>query len=234
MKTLRKLRYVKYFSHDLVTTIDSVTRRLGYKKSNCKAVRNIIDTYYKTQYAEPIADGRDHNPNPSQIDSTKVKEHIMSFRSVVSHYRRVHAPNRKYLPSDINIRMMYDNHCEKEPEINVPYGFYRNVVNELKISFTKLGHEECELCETFSIHNPNAAIRHRYCEECQEYEDHHTRYISARKKYEEDVESQTKQKSTDTIIFAVDLEKVTKGNMELAKHWESYGTKLLQGEKKKT
>lgn len=28
------------------------------------------------------------------------------------------------------------------------------------------------------------------------------------KKYEEDVESQTKQKSTDTIIFAVDLEKV--------------------------
>nr|XP_053621942.1 uncharacterized protein LOC128681791 [Plodia interpunctella] len=181
---------------------------LGYKKNNCKAVRNIIDTYYKTQYAEPIIDGRGHNPNPSQIDRTKIKEHIMSFRPVVSHYRRVHAPNRKYLPSDINIRMMYDNYCEKEPEINVSYGFYRNVVNELKISFTKLGHEECELCEEFSIHNPNAEIRHRNCKECKEYEDHHTRYISARKKYEEDVQSQTKQKSTDTTIFAVDLEKV--------------------------
>ncbi|CAG5058725.1 unnamed protein product [Parnassius apollo] len=158
--------------------------------------------------------------------------------------------------------MMYENYCEKEPEINVSYEFYRNVVNELKISFTKLGHEECELCEKFSIHNPNTAIRHRNCEECQEYEDHHTRYISARKKYEEDIESQTKQKSTDTIIFAVDLEKVimlprmeefktvmfcprliifrvlflsvTKGYMELAKHWESYGTKLLQREKRKT
>ncbi|KAH9633935.1 hypothetical protein HF086_006451 [Spodoptera exigua] len=143
-------------------------------------------------YNNPLIDGRGHNPNPRKLDNTKIIEHIMSFRPAVSHYRREHAPNKKYLPSDLSIRIMYDHYCENEPETKVSYGFYRKLVKELNISFAKLGHEECEQCEKFTIHNPNSEIRHR-----------------ARKKYEEDADNQTQKKNNaDTIIFAVDLEKV--------------------------
>lgn len=44
---------------------------------------------------------------------------------------------------------MYDHYCEIDPEIKVSYGFYRKLVRELNISFTKLEQEECELCEFF-------------------------------------------------------------------------------------
>ncbi|XP_026745687.1 uncharacterized protein LOC113507030 [Trichoplusia ni] len=134
----------------------------------------------------------------------------MSFNPAVSHYRREHAPNKKYLPSDLNIRIMYDHYCETDPEIKVSYGFYRKLVRELNISFTKLGQEECELCEKFIIHNPRREmIRHRNCKDCKDYEAHHDRYILARQKYENDADNQTQKKNdTDTLIFAVDLEKV--------------------------
>lgn len=182
---------------------------LGYNQNNCKAVRNILNNKNNTSYPESLIDGRGHNPNPRKIDNTKIIEHIMSFRPAVSHYRREHAPNKKYLPSDLSIRIMYDHYCENAPETKVSYGFYRKLVKELNISFTKLGHEECEQCEKFTIHNPNSEIRHRGCQACKSYEEHHEKYILARKKYEEDADNQTQKKNkADTVIFAVDLEKV--------------------------
>ena len=33
------------------------------------------------------------------------------------------------------------------------YDKYRNVVRDLNISFVKLGHEECEICEGFLLHD---------------------------------------------------------------------------------
>lgn len=184
---------------------------LGYNQNNCKAVRNIIDSNYSAKLAPVfVTDGRGHNPNPKKIDSSEIIEHILSFNPAISHYRREHAPNKKYLPSDLTIRMMYKNYCETDPQTQVSYGFYRILVKTLNISFTKLGQEECEICEKFIIHNPQREmIRHRHCQLCKDYEEHHERYISARKKYEADADNQTQNKnSPDTLIFAVDLEKV--------------------------
>lgn len=186
---------------------------LDYNKNNCKAVRNVIDSNYNSGELIPVSavtDGRGHNPNPKKIDPTKITDHIMSFNPAISHYRREHAPNKKYLPSDLNMRMMYKHYCETDPQMQVSYGFYRKLVRTLNISFTKLGQEECEICEKFIIHNPQREmIRHRHCQECKNYEEHHERYILARKKYEDDADSQTQRKNNpETLIFAVDLEKV--------------------------
>ena len=183
---------------------------LGYNKNNCKAVRNILNIKHDPKlYAKPLIDGRGHKQNPNKIDPTKIINHIMSFNPAISHYRREHAPNKKYLPSDINISIMYKLYCESGPE-KVSYAFYRKVVKQLNISFTKLGQEECELCEKFFIHNPDREmIRHRNCDSCKDYEKHRERYILARKRYEVDADKQTQKKNNpDTLIFAADLEKV--------------------------
>ena len=36
----------------------------------------------------------------------------MSYHPSISHYRRVHAPNRFYLPSELSIRQMYQIYLE--------------------------------------------------------------------------------------------------------------------------
>ena len=37
-----------------------------------------------------------------------ISSHISKFNPCISHYRRKHAPNRLYLPSELNIKVMYD------------------------------------------------------------------------------------------------------------------------------
>lgn len=58
----------------------------------------------------------------------------------------------------------------------------------MNISFTKLGHEECELCELFdqhdSTHTKQTLNEHNICDVCKKYNLHLEKYINARAKYE--------------------------------------------------
>ncbi|XP_072940560.1 uncharacterized protein [Epargyreus clarus] len=185
---------------------------LGFNRRNDKAVRNALSGVYN---GEPL-DGRGSNPNINKIDETKIIEHINSFNPSVSHYRRIHAPNKKYLPSDLTVSKMYQDFCEKQPTDNpgtnqqVSYEYYRKVVKKLNISFTKLGHEECEICEKYFLHNAyHKELRHRKCEDCRSYEHHHQKYVTARQEYKKDVNKQnTSNMNPETAYFSADLEKV--------------------------
>lgn len=58
-------------------------------------------------------DMRGCNPNSKNIDTKPTIDRALSFHPTISHYRRVHAPNRKYLPTEVNIRDMYKDFYEK-------------------------------------------------------------------------------------------------------------------------
>lgn len=92
------------------------------------------------------------HPSRSKIQRTVIEEHILSYRPSISHYRREHAPNRLYLPSDISAVAMYRDFKEKHQDFKCSSDIYRRVINEMKISFTRLGHEECEECTSFKNH----------------------------------------------------------------------------------
>ena len=47
---------------------------------------------------------------------------------------------------------MHSNYKEKDPDEKVCYESYRKKFVSMKISFTMLGEEECEVCETFKQH----------------------------------------------------------------------------------
>lgn len=185
---------------------------LGFKRKNDKVLRNAL----KYAQEQELKDMRGSHTNPKKIDNKPIIDHINSFHPTMSHYRREHAPNRKYLPSDLNVRDMYKDFCEKSgiterspPEDCVSYDHYRRVIKDLNISFAKLGNEECETCEIYKIHNSNMEIRHRNCTECKIYEEHHRRYVLARQKYNEDKTCQMNiQGNSDTMYYSVDLEKV--------------------------
>ncbi|CAG4935770.1 unnamed protein product [Parnassius apollo] len=146
---------------------------------------------------EGDVDKRGLKTNPKKINNENVVEHVESFHPTISHYRREHAPNVMYLSSDITVPAMYSDYCEThctDQEKLISYEYYRKIVKDRNISIAKLGHEECELCQKFLIHNPRTDLRHRNCEECKNYEIHHEKYILARAEYQRNVDVQNNMK----------------------------------------
>ena len=125
---------------------------LGYKKDHFieSARQNVVKKSYEDRRGshEPA-----HKLSATVIKA--VKDHINSFHPAVSHYRRAHAPLRRYLPPHFNVTIMYESFQEKRPDIPLSYQTYRRIFNTENIGFTKLGEEECEVCETHKQHECN-------------------------------------------------------------------------------
>lgn len=145
-----------------------------------------------------------------KYDKEIVKQQIMSYNPVNSHYRREHAPNRLYLPSDITITLMHKQFSEKYPDQIISFNVYRKIVREeMNISFAHLGNEECEVCTHFKHHNKthDHESQNEDCDICKEYKIHKIKYVESRKEYKIDVKKSADE-ATDTIYYSVDLQKV--------------------------
>lgn len=147
------------------------------------------------------------------IDKNIIMEHIKSFNPCISHYRREHAPNKLYLPSDVTIVKMFENFQKQHSQVKCSYDFYRKIVSEdMNISFTQLGHEECEKCESFSLnHSHNKDQLQEGCEYCVNYKNHIEKANNSRKEYRKDVNAameNIKFKITDEIFYSAELQKV--------------------------
>lgn len=184
---------------------------LGYDTENDRLLKNVRNR--DPSMITPNRDGRVLRRNSSKkIDRTVILEHINSFHPTVSHYRREHAPNRLYLPSDITVTLMYKAFREKYPDINFSYELYRKEVEGLNISFTKLGHEECWECEAFDTHkiqtkhkiNPEE-LEVLECEACEKWRTHNQKTKAARAEYRKDAENIP---DDEKIIVSADLQKV--------------------------
>jgi len=179
---------------------------LGFKKGSDKALQNALKSC-SLDSITPTADRRGKAPSKSAIDKGLIRAHVESFHPAVSHYRREHAPERRYLPSDVTIKTMHDDFIRKN-KIKCSYDVYRTVVKEMKISFTKLGNEECEKCTEFQLHNPLHTQElldenRESCDQCSNWNEHIKRAKQARDEYRKDTEV-TDAKS----VFSADLEKV--------------------------
>ncbi|KAH9641501.1 hypothetical protein HF086_017837 [Spodoptera exigua] len=75
----------------------------------------------------------------------------------------------------------------------------------MNISFTLLGNEECEDCESFKLHQPTCQDS-ASCDTCISYKLHKQKYEKARKCYQEDVDLSTK--FTEKAFYSADLQKV--------------------------
>lgn len=184
---------------------------LGFKPKDDKTLRNVIASKKDGKLCGPKPDERGiHSSKKSLNHKTLVESHIQSYNPSISHYRRDHAPNRKYLPSDITIRDMHQNFVQKY-EMHISYELYRRIFATKGISFAKLGHEECWSCEKRLTHEK--ALNHKKenlvtnCDICCEWKIHFEKYTRSREEYQKDA----KELNTDkNVLFAsVDLQKVS-------------------------
>ncbi|XP_065677369.1 uncharacterized protein LOC124808549 [Hydra vulgaris] len=197
----------KYFFSNKDSIKQSVCKKfflttLGYKPNNDRAVFEVLNKT-PTAAIAPLADGRGkHVSDRKYKHDDLIDAHIESFEPTVSHYRREHAPIRRYLPSDVTITMMHNDFTHKYPEQQISYEYYRLAIKKKNISFATLGHEECEFCEKFCLHGHDADNLNNDCDDCQQYINHKIRYEEARELYKKDAEL------NDGSIFSVDLQKV--------------------------
>lgn len=89
----------------------------------------------------PPKDQRGKNVPTNKLDMKPLNKHIDSFNPSVSHYWKESAPNSRYLPSGINIKLMYADYLDKGNSCS--YESYRKAVKEKNISMAKLEKEEC-------------------------------------------------------------------------------------------
>lgn len=176
---------------------------LGYHPNNN---RRIITALNKEMDEQKDKRGSYKRTGVGYVDKDIVKVHIQNYNPMISHYRREHAPNRFYLPSDINITMMYQNLIEKYPDMKISFETYRKTVRNMNISFTHLGHEECEECALYKIHKDSSECNQEPCDKCVQHEKHNFRYTTTRIEYKKDVELSLIDKNH--IYYSVDLQKV--------------------------
>lgn len=176
-------------------------KTLGFG-ANSSLLRTVLKKSKRGGFSiAPKKRGAPHN----KIDLNIVQSHIDKFNPEISHYRREHAPNRLYLPSDLNIRLMFSIFKKEYPNFKISYDLYRREVSKKNISFATLGNEECWLCESYHNHInivPNHASNLiPECVQCNRYQIHKEKYTDARMEYKYDSENNDSK-------FSVDLQKV--------------------------
>ena len=175
---------------------------LGYHPKNDSLVMTMMGKASSKPLAPP-QDQRGRQAAANKLDAKPLLDHIESFHPTVSHYRREHAPHRRYLPSDITIKMMHGDYVEKGNACS--YEGYRKAVREKKISFAKLGEEECETCLKHAEHVKAHTEEMVDCPECQRWQKHKQSALQSRLSYKEDAETSLPD---GTSVRSADLQKV--------------------------
>ena len=176
---------------------------LGYSKSSSV----IYELLKSTPIGCPAAplDNRGGKRDECSVDKDRITAHILTYNPSLPHYRRAHAPNRKYLPHELTIQSMLDDYNENNSKIS--YSSYQRVLKELNIAFTKLSTEECETCRFLSLAHEKCAGSTSCiaeCNACIKETEHSLLKLEARTAYKEDAESIQE----GMIVRSVDLQKV--------------------------
>lgn len=207
----RRSLSIKYYLKDDDDTSHEVCKSfflttLGYKKNNDRFVHYTLTNTPKGALTPP-SDKRGKQPSKNKGPLDQIIQHIETFQPTISHYRREHAPNVRYLPGNVNIVLMHNDFLQKYPVFKgrVSYDLYRRTVKEQHISFAQLGHEECEKCEEFKLHGHTKENFIEGCNQCEMFKIHNELFIEARAAYK--VFSQN-EIPDGTICFSADMQKI--------------------------
>lgn len=77
-----------------------------------------------------------------------IKDHILSFPRLESHYCR---QTRQYLDATLNVAKMFDLFTIIHPDTNVKLSRYRQVFKEYKLSFHRPKKDRCTTCTRFDF-----------------------------------------------------------------------------------
>ena len=153
---------------------------------------------------------RPHNKT-SNVLVENVKDHIHSFPVVESHYTR-RDTQRKYLPSNLNIKKMYElykEQCAQKRTEAVSSKQYKNIFNQgFNLSFHVPKKDQCTTCTAHAVKTQQGTLSE--AEEAS-FQEHLTRRETARK--EKEVDKETAKKDPTKHVVTVDMQAVFAGSL---------------------
>ena len=166
---------------------------LGYTSN-----RFIVEMMTSDDDVIPPPDKRGKHEPANKIDICIVDDHINSFNPQLSHYRREHAPNRRYLPSSLTVKLMFEDFQAKNPNFKCSMETYRKAVSAANISFAQPDSDICDECAYYehadkTEENEAKSVRHK------------SMAHKARQAYRVDSETVW---PNGTVVYAADLQKV--------------------------
>ncbi|XP_031327380.1 uncharacterized protein LOC116160352 [Photinus pyralis] len=178
---------------------------LGFNKQSDKVIRTALRNANNS--VVPVPDLRCRKQPHNKIDDEVIRNHIVSYNPTISHYRREHAPQRLYLPSDLTFAALHQDFLTKHPDLKISYEKYRVVAKKMNISLANLGHEECESCEGFSLHDKSHTKDNleETCDVCRTWKKHIDRATKSREHYRDDGKQ---PEEAGKVMYCADLEKV--------------------------
>ena len=114
---------------------------LGYKYDTI--VTKMFNSMSPTKIKPPNDWRGKHTPKHAMTQEYLIAKHIESFHPSISHYRRSHAPLRRYVAPELSIPIMYGYFRESHPHIKCNEANYRRLIKKKNISLCKLG-DECD------------------------------------------------------------------------------------------
>ena len=154
----KKSYQLKVNNCDFIVCKDMFLRTLGYKYDT--VVTKMFEAM-PTGSIKPVKDQRGRH-KPKHAFSLNIfdaiDDHIESFKPMISHYHRNHAPLRRYLPPELSAKVMHEHLCQSHPDIKCCGETYRLRVKNKNIGFGRLGEEECEVCIANIQHECNAGL----------------------------------------------------------------------------
>ncbi|XP_039293093.1 uncharacterized protein LOC120353433 isoform X1 [Nilaparvata lugens] len=117
---------------------------------------------------DPGIDNRGHHSpanKTSEIQEKAVCDHISSFPSYQSHYTREHNPNRRFLPTNINVTIMYNlykERCIEENQDPVSLNVYRRIFNnKFNLHFHAPLKDTCNKCDALKFKIASASAQEK-------------------------------------------------------------------------
>ena len=112
---------------------------LGYTSN--KKILCVFNKVKSGDISAPPDERGNHVPANKRNEEviSMMKDHIGYCNPSISHYRKKHAPLCIYLPSELNVNLLYKYFCEMYPDIEVTYKTYWMQAKCLNISFANLG-----------------------------------------------------------------------------------------------
>lgn len=193
---------------------------LGYKPTNDRIARSVLGP--KCLQSDNIivpVDGRGRhvpiNKFPDVLRKQVVK-HIESYNPCVTHYRLEHAPNRRYLPSNLTVKEMHSSFISTQADdptqrlMTCSYQYYYDIFKSMGISFSVPTQDLCTLCaehESSHASTEQHSCKDCMCIICRGFEQHKLNASEARIAMVQDVAAAVTSNNSH-IVTTADMQKV--------------------------
>ena len=180
---------------------------LGYNQKNDAIITKTFKQIDSDEQNVCVDKRGKHCSRLAEVTIKEITDFIETYNPQVSHYSREKTPLRRYLPTEVNVKKLYSEFCESNPDKKLSYSKFFSAFKTMKISIKQLGNEECEKCEMYKNHQKEC-ICQDICDAngiFPSYLDHICDSMTRRKEYILDKEE---KRDVHNMKISVDLQKV--------------------------